>query len=108
MSRLEIVELKEEIERLEDVENRLRGEVYKLKHKLGFSEEIDTLDAAVFTGYALFNKDNRTLLKEHCERWLRRIKEIEDPPTYCPYCLKHSLHSYYDQSCPGCIERMGK
>lgn len=79
-----------------------------------FEEECDTLDASVFTGDALVLKSNRELLEGLCESWLRRVKEMEDTfaePTVipCPYCPEgNGMQCYYNQSCPGCIERMGK
>lgn len=47
-----------------------------------FVEAIDTVDAAVFSGDAMHTPSNRELLKEHCERWLRNIEEVENQPVW--------------------------
>lgn len=38
----------------------------------------DGIDATVFSGDSLYDEDTRKVFKEFCERWLRRVKEVED------------------------------
>lgn len=40
-------------------------------------EQIDALDASVFSGDLLEVKEEREALKAHCERWLRAIADQE-------------------------------
>lgn len=41
------------------------------------ADQIDALDASVFSGDMLENDGERQSLKEHCERWLRAIADAE-------------------------------
>lgn len=41
------------------------------------ADQIDGLDASVFSGGMLEQEDERQALKEHCERWLRAIAAHE-------------------------------
>lgn len=41
-------------------------------------DELETIDAAVFSGELLQHADERQELKEYCERWLRAIKKEEE------------------------------
>jgi hypothetical protein len=40
-----------------------------------FEDDLDTIDAAIFSGDVLYDDAKRALLKEHLERWSRAIKE---------------------------------
>lgn len=42
-----------------------------------FINDLDGIDAAVFSGDVLYDSDTREPLKESCERWLRAIAEHE-------------------------------
>lgn len=42
-----------------------------------FAEQIDALDASIWTGELLDSPLDRQALKEHCERWLRAIAAHE-------------------------------
>lgn len=42
-----------------------------------FNDDLDRIDAAVFSGDALESFDNRKELKAMCERWLRAVAERE-------------------------------
>ena len=43
-------------------------------------ERLDNIDASVFSGELLWIDDERKLLKEYCERWIRAIAEHEAMP----------------------------
>lgn len=47
-----------------------------------FAEQIDALDASVFSGDLLYSPLERQALKEHCERWLRAIASAEAEESY--------------------------
>lgn len=58
-----------------------------------FNDDLDRIDAAVFSSDALESFDNRRELKAMCERWLRAVAERE---TLC----KHGAGS----DCTLCLE----
>lgn len=45
-------------------------------------EQIDALDASVFSGDMLMFKSERAALKSHCERWLHAIADYDDDEGY--------------------------
>ena len=49
-----------------------------------FADDLDRIDASVFSGDALESFDNRKELRAMCERWLRALNEREKPR--CPLC----------------------
>lgn len=44
---------------------------------MSFEDKLDDLDAAIFSGDSLESEENRALLREHCERWLRELSSLE-------------------------------
>ena len=53
-----------------------------------FNDDLDRVDAAVFSSDALESVDNRKELKTMCERWLRAIAKQEETaaPVVRPDC----------------------
>ena len=48
-----------------------------MSHRDDFTNQLDSIDAAVFSSDMLFDDDMREMLKEHVARWGRAIESWE-------------------------------
>lgn len=69
-------------------------------------EQIDTLDASVFTGDGFHSKENRILLTEHMARWTRemdRLAQLEEVCLNdCMGCEDNFYNGHNDLGVDGC------